>query len=397
MNPVNRTIGLVIPGPIGYSETFFTSKIKGLEEAGFKVIVFCARNKEETGVFNYHYQWKLSSKSIIRAFEVFFGLLSLLKHPIRVRRYLRFARQSGQSPGEIIRNLYSNGHILSGPPLDALHFGFTTMGVGREIMGKVMNCRLSTSFRGFDVAIYPVKMDSDCYRSLWANLDRVHTISDDLLNLAYTHLELPAGLPVEKITPAIQTKDFGLTERVKFFAGKEIKMLSIGRFHWKKGQEYALLALKELKEAGVKFQYTLAGEGEDRERLFFVSHQLGLEKEVTFLGKVNHQDVPALMQQHDLYLQPSVQEGFGNAVLEAQAAGMLCIVSNAEGLAENVLHGKTGWVVPKRDTAALATQIKDVLAKPNSELMEISLSARKRVREEFDLKDQIASFVRFYS
>ncbi|MBK7870836.1 MAG: glycosyltransferase family 4 protein [Saprospiraceae bacterium] len=49
----------------------------------------------------------------------------------------------------------------------------------------------------------------------------------------------------------------------------------------------------------------------------------------------------------DIYLQYSIQEGFCNAVLEAQAMGLLCIVSDAEGLPENILHGQTGWVVPK--------------------------------------------------
>ena len=48
------------------------------------------------------------------------------------------------------------------------------------------------------------------------------------------------------------------------------------------------------------------------------------------------------MKNSDVYIQSSVQEGFGNAVLEAQASGLCCIVSDAEGLSENVLNEKTG-------------------------------------------------------
>ena len=76
-------------------------------------------------------------------------------------------------------------------------------------------------------------------------------------------------------------------------------------------------------------------------------------EKVSFKGKLAHMEVKKAMEQADIYLQYSLQEGFCNAVLEAQAMGLLCIVSDAEGLPENVLHGQTGWVVPKRQPALL--------------------------------------------
>ncbi|MBO3699078.1 glycosyltransferase family 4 protein [Roseivirga sp. E12] len=397
MKSTNKTIGLVIPAPIGYSETFFTSKVKGLEEAGFKVIIFCARNNDADASFKYRYQWVLSAKPVIRVLQVFFGLPMLLKCPSRGSRYIRYARQSGQSIGSIIRGLYNNGNILTGPRLDTLHFGFTTMGHGREVIGKAMNCKLSTSFRGYDIGVYPLKHGLGCYHKLWKHLDKVHTISDDLLEIAYERLALPTNIRVKKITPAIDTKKFVGREKRQFIRTDKLKILSIGRLHWKKGHEYALKALKELKEAGINFQYDIVGSGKDLERIIFTKTKLGLESEVNVCEEVSHSDVPELMKSHDILLHPSVQEGFGNTVLEAQAAGMLCIVSDAEGLAENVLHEKTGWVVPKRNSAMIARQLLEILNMPQDELLQISKMAQNRVLNQYDLEAQKSAFTQFFN
>ena len=63
-----------------------------------------------------------------------------------------------------------------------------------------------------------------------------------------------------------------------------------------------------------------------------------------------HDDIVKFYKKADIYIQYSIEEGFCNAVLEAQSMGVLTIVSDASGLIENVVDGKTGWVVPKRRT-----------------------------------------------
>ena len=111
----------------------------------------------------------------------------------------------------------------------------------------------------------------------------------------------------------------------------------------------------------------IIGDGSEYERLVFAAYQLGIKDHVTFAGILPQVDVKKQLEHSDMYLQYSIQEGFCNAVLEAQAMGLLCIVSNAEGLAENVLDGKTGWVLPKRQPELLAEKIKDVIGMSHTE------------------------------
>ncbi|RME25977.1 MAG: glycosyltransferase, partial [Deltaproteobacteria bacterium] len=133
------------------------------------------------------------------------------------------------------------------------------------------------------------------------------------------------------------------------------------------------------------------------ERLCFAAHQLGISDRVHFVGKLPHEAVKKNMEEADIYLQYSLQEGFCNAALEAQAMGLLCIVSDAEGLPENVLHGVTGWVVPKRQPKLLAQQIEAVLQMPAAEHECIRQKAVERVKREFNLEKQREKFLKFYA
>ena len=115
-----------------------------------------------------------------------------------------------------------------------------------------------------------------------------------------------------------------------------------------------------------------------------------------FIGVITHEAVATHMATSDIYIQYSVQEGFCNAVLEAQAAGMLCVVSDAEGLSENVLHEITGWVVPKRQPELLATQLETLIKLPETILKSTSERAVNRVIDEFNLEKQQNAFEAFY-
>ena len=115
-----------------------------------------------------------------------------------------------------------------------------------------------------------------------------------------------------------------------------------------------------------------------------------------FTGQISPVEVKNEMEWADIYIQPSIQEGFCNAVLEAQAMGLLCIVTDADGLSENVLDGKTGCVVPKRSPEELSKKIINILTMDDDRLNQIRKYAAKRVINEFNLEFQSQLFRDFY-
>jgi colanic acid/amylovoran biosynthesis glycosyltransferase len=158
-----------------------------------------------------------------------------------------------------------------------------------------------------------------------------------------------------------------------------------------------LQALSTLKSEGLRFTYTIVGEGEAYEEILYLRRMLGLTDVVVLEGRRSHADALELLNRCDVYLQYSIQEGFCNAALEAQMLGKICIVSDAEGLPENVIHGVTGWVVPRNEPALLAETVRRVIALPEAEREGIRRAAAERVKSGFSLEAQGRKFIRFYT
>lgn len=251
---------------------------------------------------------------------------------------------------------------------------------------------MAVSFRGFDIGVYPIK-NPNCYAKLWEKVDKIHVISNDLQELVYQE-GCNKSKEIIKITPAIDVSFFKQQEKGSLSFNNN--MITLARLHWKKGLLYTLEALAILKEQGIPFHYTIVGDGKELEQLQFAVHQLKLSEHVHFTGKLSHKEIKELLNKSSIYLQYSIQEGFCNAVLEAQASGLLCVVSNAEGLSENILHKKTGWVVPKCNATLLANTIKEVVFLPEEDKLQITNSAKERVSNQFTIKLQQEQFVAFY-
>lgn len=387
-------IGLVLPSTPAYSETFFSNKIKGLEENGFSVVLFV--NNPDKGVitnFNVRYAPKLNGNIIQRGIVSTFCMIkSLLFRFKYTRRLYLFDKADNVGVVQRIKNIISNSHILS-MSVDWLHFGFGTMVFNRENVAKAIGAKMAVSFRGFDIGVYTLK-NPDCYIRIWDKVDKIHVISSDIRDLLYTH-GFKDQADVIKITPAINTSLFKSDN--KEFSGHENHFITIARLHWKKGLEYTLEALALLKKESIPFHYTIIGDGIEYERLKFAAYQLEIVDQVTFTGKINHDQVKNELGKADIYLQYSIQEGFCNAVLEAQSMGLLCIVSDAEGLSENVINNESGWVVQKCDVWELTKKLIQVIQLDTKEKERISLNAQRRVSEHFSIEKQKFDFIQFYS
>lgn len=383
-------IGIVLPSVPGYSETFFTSKIKGLQANGFEVVLFVNAVAKGTNVTCKIVSAPCFSKNKIK--NGFFSLFILLKvlffHFKNTQRLYQLDKNDDLSFKKCIKSILINSHLLS-QKLDWVHFGFGTMALDRENVAEAIGAKMAVSFRGFDHYVYPIK-NEECYKSLFTKEVKYHVLSEGMK----TDL-VKMGIKKEgviKITPAINTELF-LSE-VRNQSGNNF--LTVARLHWIKGLDYTLEALALLNEQGIDFTYTIIGDGVEEERLRFLVHQLGLTDKVVFLGKLVQQEVQKEMEKATYYIQYSLQEGFCNAVLEAQAMGLLCIVSDAEGLTENVIHNETGFVVPKRNPAILAAKIVEVINLSQNEKQQLINKAMERIKTNFTLENQIKQFVDFY-
>ncbi len=197
----------------------------------------------------------------------------------------------------------------------------------------------------------------------------------------------------EVVYTGLDLKGFTMPE--SFSKNETIKLLSVGRPHWKKGYDYALFACTILKSRNIKFQYTIIG-ATNNEELLFIIDNLHLSNEITLTDKMEQQKVYEYMLNSDLLLLPSVEEGIANVVVEAMALGLPVISSDCGGMDEVIIDGENGWIFPKRNASELANVIENFRNLPITELHKLRFSARKKVEDQHQTLTMITNMENLY-
>lgn len=137
----------------------------------------------------------------------------------------------------------------------------------------------------------------------------------------------------------------------------------------------------------------LIGDGPERSSAEILTRELGIEKNVCFLGK-QESFVPWL-QHSDLFLLPSELESFGLAALEAMSCGVPIIASNAQGIPEVVIHGETGFLSEVGDWEDMALNALKILKNENLKKT-LGEAARSRAVNDFSLDRIIKQYTDYY-
>lgn len=138
-----------------------------------------------------------------------------------------------------------------------------------------------------------------------------------------------------------------------------INLATVARLDQRKDLPTLFKALKILKEEGFIFIYNLAGLGPEEESLRRLSKEYQLDEHINFLGFLDN--VNEFLNKQDIFILPSKEEGFGNAVIEAYAAKVAVITSNAGGLKEIVKDKETGLLFNVGDYKELANLLKELI------------------------------------
>ena len=202
---------------------------------------------------------------------------------------------------------------------------------------------------------------------------------------------IPFGIDTNRFmfSPQIEKKAAGFRKR---FNNKNI-ILFTGRLAYYKGLSYLVEAMKDIDGTLV-----LAGEGNERSRLENQANALGVFKRIIFLGKIAEQDLPALYYACDVFVLPSIasSEAFGLVQLEAEACGKPVVSTDLPtGVPYANLHGKTGLIVPPKNSPVLAEAINKLLNDPKMR-KDLGEAGKERVNSQFSLEAMAAAVLKVY-
>jgi D-inositol-3-phosphate glycosyltransferase len=117
-------------------------------------------------------------------------------------------------------------------------------------------------------------------------------------------------------------------------------------------------------------------------RLLRLRRRLGLEDRVDIRGRIEREEVPALMRSADVVVCAPWYEPFGMVAVEAMACGVPVVSSAVGGLIDSVVDGRTGRHVPPRDPEAIAAAVRQLLAEPDMRA-ELGRTGARRARARY--------------
>lgn len=381
------------------SETFIYNKVAGLSERGVLVTVI----KHASGSDEALYRDRLKTLNLRQQFArgvpaslkgaANFSLL--VREPRRAFQALALAASGPRRGGASLSVIMG---ALAARRCDIVHFEFSGLGVAYlPVLDLLRPAKIFVSCRGAAEQIKPL-LDplrrSDLER-LFNRADRVHCVSQDMLNCCTQY-----GLPERKAfvnRPAVRTDAFMRTAAIPSPTrpAGPVRICSTGRLHWKKGFEFALIAVKLLKDAGEAVTWEIIGDGPEREKLVYMVHTLGLSQIVTLTGRLGSGQVKERLQDCDIFLLPSLSEGISNAALEAMAMELPVISTRAGGMEEVITDGQNGFLVDCYDPVQIADRIRrvrDDISLRNT----LGKTARETILSGFSIDRQITTFVSEY-
>lgn len=134
-------------------------------------------------------------------------------------------------------------------------------------------------------------------------------------------------------------------------------VLWVGRFRTEKGIEYLIRAMLFLVGRIKNIRLLLIGEGPMELKLKELTKKLNLDEFIVFIGKVPNEKIPEYMLYSDVFVLPSITEGFPLVLLEAMASGLPIIASRVDGIPEIIQDGKNGFLVEPANPNAIAQSI----------------------------------------
>jgi len=167
---------------------------------------------------------------------------------------------------------------------------------------------------------------------------------------------------------------------------------AVGRFTAEKGHAHLVEAFARVRGRLPGARLVLVGFGELEADLRRRVRDLGLEGAVTFTGE---RDAAEVLPSFDLFVQPSLYESQGLAILEAMAAGRPVVATDVGGVRDAVRDGETGLLVRAADAGALADAILRLAADPGRAAA-LAACARGRVREGFSVQRMAGDYARLY-
>lgn len=174
---------------------------------------------------------------------------------------------------------------------------------------------------------------------------------------------IPSAIDVEECMGHVRA-DLRAELRARLGLGEaDLALLSVGRLERNKGFHVMLEALARLRDAlPPRWRWLLVGDGKERAALAAQAGEAGLAEHVTFVGRLDDDELHSLYEEVDLVVHPTLYEGSSLVTLEGMVHRRPMVASAAGGIPDKVFDGRNGYLVRPGDARDLAEKLRLALA-----------------------------------
>jgi len=393
MNKHNKILYLAPEIP-ALSATFVYNEICKLRELGYQVSVASvhapiAKVDQET-------QQKVGEVWLVYQSNFASNLLALLA--VLATRPLHFVN----SFAWLLKDIVSLG-VFNRNALGLVYRYVAAAKLARHI-GKhnIVHSHVHFAHVPTDIAMYAACMSgtefsvtshaNDIFQRGWLLKEKIQrskffvTISE--FNKAYlSNLAPSLNNKIEVIYCGVDTSQF------TFQAPQEKALFTFGflaRLVEKKGLEYLIRASEKLKNEQHVFKIEIVGDGPLSEPLKALTHQLGLQNHISFLGQMPNKQVSSWLKTLNAFVLPSVKDSNGDmdgipvSLMEAMASGIPVISTDLSGIKELVMNKQTGLLALPGNEQDLADKMVELLSIEQTTLNTLTQHAAAHVNQHFN-------------
>lgn len=276
-------------------------------------------------------------------------------------RYLtlsRFGAKYINTPSAILSVKVQLHALLDGFKPDVIHAH--TLGFGSQIgamLKEELGVPLVVTTHGSDTVLPLERGDVDRLRCFCDQADVVLAVSKKLKERLLT-----CGTQMQ-----IRVIPNGYVPHLRPTTGEQplSEIIQVGNLIPSKRVDVTIRAFAQLRKTWPDMRLTVVGRGPLRADLEALCEELGVQKHVRFLGQIPNEEVFHRMCESGFFVMVSKPEGFGIVYLEAMAAGCVTIGTEGEGIADLIVSGENGFLVPADDPAAIVRVIDACRADPD--------------------------------
>lgn len=383
-----------------WSETFILNEIIALSQKDVEVIIFSIQKRKEEIIHPDAKRWILHTRYV----ELPFMIPSLLRYFFRTSKAFLsvigiVVRKSWPRRSVLLKNIWCVmagcyfARLVEKERITHIHAHFANY---PATVAWVISKLTGRNFT-FTAHAHDIFLDKTLLKEKVEDSKVVVAISDYNRRYLMNYCRNGAASKINVVHCGIDVSYYPFCHQDK----QDNIIVSVGRLVRMKGFEYLIKACGLIRNR-VEYKCYIIGGGPYCRYLFRLIHKCGLEDRVMLKGVMDRDSLKDFLRKAKLFVLPSVwnneegQEGIPLVLIEAMALGIPVISTRISGIPELVENGKTGVLVEPENEYLLADAIENVL-RNDSLLRQLSLNARRKVEEEFNVIETTEILKKIYT